>query len=217
MLASITDVIKAADNWSLLTLYEAKLALNIPQSTTTSDDQLELLIKWASEEVALMCNRNFAHETITERFDDMSGLNPPRLYLSYAPVIAITSVVDNGDTLLTSDYTINRRDGIISMEGGWTGPVEITYEGGYDLPFQAPPGLGQAAMLLTKEAYYSNIRGDSSIRSISHKESRVMYFDPNSANKGGGGGGGAGGIAAPGTSARKAVDRLIQRYTRFFI
>lgn len=217
MQSYITDVIAAAENWSLVTLYEAKLALNIPQSTTTSDDQLELLIKWASEEIALMCNRNFAHETVTERFDDMVSVSPPRLYLSYAPVLNIVSITDNGDALDPIDYTLNRAAGILSMAGGWTGPTEVTYEGGYDLPFQAPKGLGQAAMLLMKEAYYSNIRGDSSIRSISHKESRVMYFDPNAANKGGGGGGGAGGIAAPGTAARKAVDRLIQKYTRYFV
>jgi hypothetical protein len=217
MQAYITDVIKAAENWSLVTLYEAKLALNMPQSTTTSDDQLELLIKWASEEIALMCNRNFARETVTERFDDMAGISPPRLYLSYAPVRQITTVTDNGTLLLTTDYRVDIKNGIVYMNGGWSGPAEITYEGGYDLPFDAPKGLGQAAMLLMKEAYYSNIRGDTTIRSISHKESRVMYFDPNAANKGGGGGSGAGGIAAPGSTARKAVDRLLQKYTRFYI
>jgi hypothetical protein len=215
MLSYITEVITPSQNWALVTLYEAKIALNIPQSTTASDEQLELLIKWASEEIAIMCNRNFAHETVTERFDDFSSLSPPRLHLAYAPVKNVVSISDAGNTLLTSDYTLNPAGGVIMMEGGWTGPTEITYEGGYDLPFQAPPGLGQAAMLLMKEAYYSNIRGDSSIRSISHKESRVMYFDPNAANKGGGGGGS--GVAAPGTAARKAVDRLLQRYTRFFI
>jgi hypothetical protein len=72
-------------------------------------------------------------------------------------------------------------------------------------------------ILLTREAYYTTQRGDASVRSISHKESRIIYFDPATQMKAAaaaGGGGGGGGGAAGGTAAQKAAQSLLQRYTR---
>ena len=45
---------------------------------------------------------------------------------------------------------------------------------------------------------------------VSHKESRVIYFDPNAK-------GGAGGATSGGSPARRAIGDLIQSYTRFEI
>ena len=65
--------------------------------------------------------------------------------------------------------------------GGFTRPVRITYSGGYLLPDGAPLDLKQATARML-----SNSRGQASrdavegIRMIAHKESRVIYFDPNS-------------------------------------
>ena len=55
----------------------------------------------------------------------------------------------------------------------------IAYSGGYNLPDEAPPALKQAAMMLMREAYYASVRGDATVRMIGHKESRIIYFDPN--------------------------------------
>jgi hypothetical protein len=208
MLANIISVEEEAENFQLVTLRDAKLALNIPESSTSSDAQLELLIKWCSEEIAIMCNRNFAQESVTERFSDFD--NAPRLFLSYAPVKEIVSVTDDDVVIDPADYVVDVRNGILSMEW-WSGATVIQYTGGYDLPFKTPPGLSQAALLMVKEAYYGAIRGDASIRMVAHKESRVMYFDPNAAAAK------AGGSGSGGSPARKAIDRLLMRYTRFFI
>jgi hypothetical protein len=85
----------------------------------------------------------------------------------------------------------------------------IEYSGGYNLPDEAPPALKQAATMLMREAYYAGQRGDASVRMIGHKESRVIYFDPNAAARSAGGGGSAG------SPAQRAAHDLLTHFTRY--
>jgi hypothetical protein len=196
---------------SLLTLYEAKLGLNMSTSSTeTLDDQLEMLVKWSSDEIAVNCNRTFAKVTVRETFRELT--NAKRLYVAAYPIIEILVISSNGVLLIEDDdYEVDADSGtLIKLGGFWSEPVIVTYTGGYDLPNQAPDALKQAAILLTRESYYATIRGDASIKLVAHKESRVGYFDPlRSAALGGGGKGGS--------PARKTIDNLLQAYTRFVI
>jgi hypothetical protein len=86
----------------------------------------------------------------------------------------------------------------------------VTYTGGYELPFESPPALRQAAILAVREAYYASIRGDATIRMVGHKESRVIYFDPNAALKAISGSGSGGG----GSAATRSMKALLERFTR---
>lgn len=213
------EIIKPATDFALLTLYHAKLALNIPQSDTSKDDQLELLIQWASDEISVLCNRVFAKETLTETYLSVGDVT--RIYPSHYPVVSVDSIQDDGSTspyVVDDDYVLNTRTGVLSRRGAvWTGDVVMTYTGGYDLPFRAPPALAQAALMLTKDQYYASLRGDSTVRMIAHKESRVMYFDPNQAQRGGGGGGGQAGSGMVGSSTRRAVVDLLRKFTVFYV
>lgn len=206
------DIIKAATDSSLISTYYARLALNIPTSTdATVDEQLEMFIRWSSDEIATMCNRVFARETLAETFRDF-GTDLSRIWLSHFPVQQIESVVEDGVTLTPADYELSKQTGRLfrlNEDELWTEPVTVTYTGGYNLPFEAPEALQQAAVLLIREAYYASIRGDLTIRMVSHKEARVIYFDPNAR--------GAAGAGTAGSPARRASEQLLKKYTRFWV
>jgi hypothetical protein len=210
------SVIKEADDISLITLYYARLGLNLATSTDeTISEQLEMFIRWSSDEIAKLCNRVFARETVKETFRDFG--NPrSRLFLSHYPVVEITGVTEDGDELAADvDYEIDLLTGVLVRLGGvWLDPVVVSYTGGYNLPYDAPGALQQATLLMIREAYYATIRGDATIRMVGHKEARVIYFDPNARSASGSGG--SGGVSG-GSMARRAIDNLLKKYTRFWI
>lgn len=203
-------VIKESEDDSLLTLYEAKLGLNMfTNSSESLDDQIDMLIGWTSDEIALSCNRTFGKEVVQETFREIViGSNSKRLYLSKYPKIEVESIFENGSRIFQDvDFEINDDGGWLTrLDGDWVEPVVVNYTGGYNLPKEAPGSLKQAAILVTRESYYAAARGDASVKLVVHKESRVGFFDPR-APAGGGGGGAA-------TPARRAIGDLLQAYTR---
>jgi len=211
---STLSVIEPAADISLLTLYEARLGMNLASSTDENlDDLIDLLIKWASDEVATECNRIFAKEKLKEVVREID-VYCSRIFLSHYPIVKVDTVDENGTLLVEDvDYEIDIRSGRLNRLGDnyWSEPVTITYTGGYELPHEAPPALQQAAILLAREAYYASTRGDATVRMVSHKDSRIIYFDPNAR-------GGAGAAAGSGGSpARRAVGDLLKKYTRFWL
>ena len=93
--------------------------------------------------------------------------------------------------------------------GSFAEQTVIAYSGGYNLPDEAPPALKNAAVMLMREAYYAGQRGDQSVRMIGHKESRIIYFDPNRTAASGGGG------SQGGTPAQRAAYDLLSHFTRY--
>lgn len=213
MQSSLT-VTEPATSISLVSLSDAKLGLNLAKSTDkTLDAQIAMLVEWASDEVSAMCNRVFAKESVTETFDGVEANN--RIFLSRYPVVAddIDSVTEDGGALtIDVDYTLDPNSGTLTrINSTWASSVVVIYAGGYELPLNSPRALRQAALLMTREAYNAAIRGDSTIRMVSHKESRIIYFDPNAKNA-------AGGAASGGGSpARRAVGELLKHYMRFWV
>lgn len=210
MVTSTASVIVESQDNSLLTIYEARLILNLSASTNELlDDQVEMLVKWTSDEIAIACNRQFGRETIEETFRELNVSK--RLYVADYPILEIDTIVENGVTLVEDqDFEVDSESGTIIRLGGkvWIEPVVVTYTGGYDLPYGAPDSLKQAALMLTREGYYQMLRGDATTRMVAHKESRVMYFDPNAVKGGGGGGTGS-------TPALRRINDILKAYTRF--
>lgn len=206
---STIDVIEPAKDIDLVTLYAAKVALNVG-SSTTQDDLISQFITFASDKIATTCNRVFAERTVIETFLEVD--DQLRIFLSQWPVNLDKPFVveENGiELIMDTDYDVDVEKGRLTRFGAmWTEPVIVTYTGGYDLPHKAPPALQQAALLGTREAYFLAIRGDSSIRSVSHKESRVMFFDPNTALKSLSGG------SSGASPAQRAIDSLLAHYMR---
>lgn len=178
-------IIKAADSHDLLSLEEAKLLMSIPVSSTTDDEQLKLFISIASQTVARLCNRIFAREELEETWREIGDR---RIFLSHWPVkkADVVSVESPGGTILTSGYELEEASGKISIYGngsyasGWREPVVCHYTGGYLLPDEAPMPLKSATYLLvTQQKLLSTLGPVAGLKQLSHKESRVVFHDPN--------------------------------------
>jgi Phage gp6-like head-tail connector protein len=209
---STVVVVTPAASIDLITLDELKRALNL--TSTVQDAMLTDLITQVSAEVAAYCNnRVFGFETVVETFTELSA-ETRRLFLARYPVAVdggITSI-NNGDAVLTYPGTmlLDSLWGKLTLASGgaFIEQTVIAYSGGYNLPDEAPPALKRAVVMLAREAYYSTLRGDASVRMVAHKESRIIYFDPNVLAKSGGGG-------SHGTAAQRAAADLLTHFTRY--
>jgi hypothetical protein len=211
MASLVVNVLDPADNIDFLSIEEAKLLLGLPTGDASFDEALKLQISIASATIAELCNRTFARERVMETW---RGLGRPAIYLTHFPVEPddIEDIeVGGGGTLMPDDYELEEQSGKLLGLGRLAEPVRITYTGGFELPDEAPLPLKQATLLLIvhqrSAATRESIEG---IRSIAHKESRVMFFDPSQQQKASGGT-----TASP--SGVPAVDALLKSYTKFWI
>ncbi|MFH0298361.1 hypothetical protein AAFX91_14180 [Bradyrhizobium sp. 31Argb] len=212
-MADITvKVIEPAETYQLLTLDELKTILGISTSDTSEDAQLEMWIEQYSDVVATMCNRVFAKEKVKETWrGDLPPLDNPRIFLTHYPVsdADIESVSCNGSPIDPANYEIENRSGKLTVFGTFAEPVVVTYSGGYQLPDEAPPALKIATGILITGARTEMSRAViSGIKSISHRESRVQFFDENQSSQSG-----AGAIGAAG----ETINVLLYKYMRFYV
>lgn len=181
------QVTTPATVFDILTLAEAKTLLGMSTTDTSQDVVLAMWITTFSTMMATYCNRVFAKETVTETWrETFNG----RLFLSHWPIKAgdVESVSDGSVLLDPSGYELEGKSGKLSFvanPGGatsmpWVTPTVVTYTGGYVLPAEAPYDLKQAAAILIRDEQIRTRQAQvAGIRSISHKDSRVMFFDPN--------------------------------------
>lgn len=218
-MADITiKVIEPADSYDLITLDELKAMLDIEIDDTSEDDMLQVWITHYSDVIATMCNRVFAKEKVQETwrgdlppYDTQNG----RVFLTHYPVADddIELVTSPGGVVIDPEfYEIENRSGKLQFfNTAWSEPIRITYTGGYDLPEECPPALKQALALLISAARVAQTRElTSGVRSISHRESRVQFFDVNAAMAKQGGGG-------PLAMAGETVSALLYHYMRFYV
>lgn len=207
-------VLTPADSYALLTLDELKEMLNLSANDTSEDDQLNMWIDQYSDVIATMCNRVFAYEQVAETW--RGGLPPfdcPRLFLTHYPVADddIVSVESpRGSVIDPSAYEIENKSGKLRVNGAWTEPITVTYSGGYKLPDEAPDALKAAASLLIQAARNQmRLNATSGIKSISHRESRVMFFDAQQLT--------GATAAGPLGAAADTVNALLYKYMRFYV
>ena len=183
----IIQVLTPADSYDLLTLDEIKTMFGIDPTDTSQDAQLQMYITSYSDVISTFCNRVFAYEEVQEtwtcvNFDDTNAMK--RLFVSHYPLDPSYDIVVQNSAIGVFDpstYAIEYPSGKIELLNTIPSePITVTYAGGYDAPEAIPPALKQAALLMIREAQALMMRfGISGIRSISHKESRVMYYDIN--------------------------------------
>jgi hypothetical protein len=205
----IIKVLTPADSFALLKLSELKIMLGIAETDETSDDQLKQMIDWYSAYVSVVANRVFARERVRETWRSLQG---NRIFLSHWPVKEddIESVEAPRGTLQPEiDYELEEASGKLSLFGARAEPIVVTYTGGFDLPDEAPNDLKSAAAILVRKGRTeAQQEATAGIRSISHKDSRVMFFDPNKTSSGGSTSNGSGGEAI------RAVHALLYHYSR---
>jgi hypothetical protein len=213
MVDTVETIITPATSYDLLTLDELKITLGIPTTDTTNDIQMAQWITRASDTVSVKCNRIFATETLSELW---TGLSSNRIYLSHWPTKAsdIEGVESpQGTPIDPSDWLLEERSGKLELIGSFATaapqPILVTYTGGFDLPTDPRPSLQalkQATELVIWEMRALAMRMQTSgIRSISHKEARVMFYDPLAFFK----------AAASAGGAMGAIDALLMHYVRF--
>ena len=157
----------------------------IPLSDTSQDAILQQYITRYSDVVATTCNRVFAYEEVAEIWrctntDYTNGMK--RLFVSHYPIdpeATMTLESPTGAPLDPSSYAIEAKSGKVELLQSWAEPITVTYSGGYNLPEECPPALKQATELMIREGQALAQRMlNSGIRSLSHKEARVQFFDP---------------------------------------
>jgi len=212
----IVKVLDPADSYDLASLDEIKTLLGLPAADTSEDELLGMWITYYSDVIATLCNRVFAKEKVieswrgdTKPFDTDNG----RVFLTHYPVVDtdIESITAPDGTTIDAGYELENASGKLQFfDATWSEPIRITYTGGYDLPDEAPPALKQALALLVQNARIWQSRAlTSGVRSISHQESRVQFFDINQAVAKMGG-------AGPLAMANEMVSGLLYKYTRFY-
>jgi hypothetical protein len=207
---SIINIITPATTFDLMSLEEMKEALKIPDTDTSQDAQLQNQITVMSDVIATECNRCFAKEEVQETWRD---LDSRRVYLSHWPTKAadITAVeCPRGTPYDPSQWELEVASGKLSLFAGQDEPISVTYTGGYLLPDDAPPALKAACEIMIRNYRLWIARQlTSGIRSLSHKEARVMFFDPNVLLKQTGG--------TPFGAAAQAVKDLLYHYMRIWV
>ena len=210
-------VITPAASYDLCTLDEIKVMLGIAPTDTSEDQLLQLWITQYSDMIATVCKRVFAYETVEETwrgdskpFDTDSG----RIFLTHYPVADadVQSVTGPDGTDISTGYELENKSGKLQFFNiSWGEPIRITYSGGYQLPDEAPPALKQALGLLVQYARIWQSRAlASGVRSISHRESRVQFYDfLASMTKLGGPG--------PIGWAQSMIEPLLSAYMRYYV
>lgn len=202
-------VLEPAQSFALMTLDELKIALGVGATDTSSDAQLEQMIDWYSAYVSEVANRVFAREKVRETWRELQSR---RIFLSHWPVKEedIESVeAPRGLLVPGADWELEERSGKLSLFGARTEPIVVTYTGGFNLPDESPNDLKSAATILVRKSRAEAQReATAGIRSLSHKESRVMFFDPNQSQ------GSSQGGSSGGAEAIRAVHALLYHYSR---
>lgn len=199
-------VLSPANDFSLISLPKAKLALKIAANDSSKDALLLSFIERASAEVEAITGRVFAEERVEETF---RNINYARqfVYLQRWPVKNIESVFES--EVQVYDWDIENRSGQLTRRGSayWWSPIVVTYTGGYNLPENSPVALQQATVLLGQDMMRDYQQGSSAgVRMVSHKEARVMYY-PASSSEG----------SSSGSTSQRAVQSLLNRFIRIEI
>jgi hypothetical protein len=142
----------------LTVLETVKQELGVTDSN--SDALLARLISEQSEVAASFCRRPLAQATIIDSFRVL-GTDAP-LMPSRRPIVAISEIIEDGTTLIETDYEYDETTGFLwkldsSEERSWwsAGKTTLTYVGGYELLTNLPRDIERAVLILIKESWFS--------------------------------------------------------------
>jgi hypothetical protein len=211
------NVIVPAESYDLATLDEIKTMIGISPTDTSEDELLAMWITQYSDVIATMCNRVFAYEQVAETWRGDTkpfDTDNARIFLTHYPVSPtdIVQVTGPDGSDLSQSYELEQKSGKLQFFNcSWSEPIRITYSGGYQLPDAAPPALKQALTMLVQIARVWQSRSlTAGVRSISHRESRVQFFDIFQE---------LGKMGAPGPLgvAQGMLNSLLYKYIRFYV
>jgi len=190
-LQHILNVVTRWPTQDLLTLAELKTQLRIPDTDTSKDAELNLIIDGVSAQIATMANRVFGFDEVKETF--YNSVDMDRLFFSQWPVkladiqmlqldgVNILPTIDVKPGSPNGDWILEEETGTLFRPNApWNGTLFAHYSGGWKIPDAAPADLKRAASVAMREDYYTYVRGTvlSGVRMIAHKGARVQYYPP---------------------------------------
>ena len=99
----------------LIALADLKAILGITDSA--NDTLLGNIIQRGSDAIARFCNRVFAQRTVIET---LPGTGGQLLKLKFSPIVTLTSIAFDGETVDSDTYTLIEPDaGMVYREAGW--------------------------------------------------------------------------------------------------
>jgi hypothetical protein len=122
----------------LIALADLKAILGITDGA--NDALLGNIIQRGSDAIVRFCNRVFAQRTVAETLPGPGG---QLLKLKFAPIVTLTSITLDGETVDSDSYTLTEPEaGMVYREAGWsyTGHAydyTAIYAHGYNLPDMA--------------------------------------------------------------------------------
>jgi hypothetical protein len=126
-----------------------------------SDALLARIISEQSEVAASFCRRPFAQATIIDSFRVSLSADAP-LMPSRRPIVTISEVIEEGTTLIETDYEYDEITGFLwkldsSQERSWwsAGKTVVSYVGGYELLTTLPRDIERAVLILIKESWFA--------------------------------------------------------------
>jgi hypothetical protein len=129
-----------------------------------SDEILARVISEQSEVASSYCRRPLAQATIIDSFRMWPNTYQP-LMPSRRPVVSITEIIEDGTTLLETDYEYDEETGFLWKLNSvdericWAGGKTVaTYVGGYELLTTLPRDIERAVLILIKESWFSLAR-----------------------------------------------------------
>jgi hypothetical protein len=160
-------VIVPPSTTKLIALADLKAVLGITDSA--NDTLLGNIIQRGSDAIARFCNMVFAQRTVQETLPGPGG---QLLKLKFSPVVTLTSITLDGETVDPDTYTLTEPEaGIVFCESYWayTGHkygYTATYTHGYNLPEMdgtdtLPHDIQQAALELCKGMWLARQRDPS--------------------------------------------------------
>lgn len=209
MVDTILKVLTPATSIDLITMDQLKLALGISDTDTSQDEQLQNYITIYSGVIADELNRTLGYEKMQET---VRCLQPNRYYTSHWPVKEddIDSVESPRGTVYDpTTYELEEASGKIELFAARDEPIVVTYSGGYVLPTETPPTLQACIEIMIRAARVeARQAATAGMRSLSHKEARVMFFDPNAAMVKTG---------SPIATAANTIAPMLRPYRRFWV
>lgn len=143
----------------LVSLDEMKTYLGI--SSSSYDDFLIQQGKIISDAVEAYCRRKFKPATYTQTFYCDNNHMSSVINLFAWPVIGVTSISQDGDTVDTSEYRVHKPTGTIFKKNGYFFSAEetvIIYEAGFE---SVPNPVKSSVLTLIQERYNKKASGVS--------------------------------------------------------
>ena len=144
----------AAADYSIVSMIELKTALDIKETNDEQERLLSLLIPGVSSQIETFLNRPVvAHVYTSEAYD---GDGTDTLFLP-APIIAVTSLINDGTTILAADYWVYKKTGKVQLKDtvfeDEPQAVVVTHRSGWE-PNDIPADIRGAAIMAIKDSYH---------------------------------------------------------------